>query len=215
MVYEISRQLINGLKALHLMQVVHFDPKPENILVDPKKGKIKFIDFGSSWYSGSHSLRYKECEEWILSERGTAEYKAPELFCHELNPGPVVNENIVAQARWADIWSLGQTLFALLTGSMFLDSPVFRLYLSSQKITKSFTSKEIDKMWNSDWKLLASKFPGGKIPVDLFAVREHWAWKFKQDYPVHYDALVVAIENMLSLIPANRRLVVLPKVCSK
>lgn len=217
MVYEISRQLIDGLKVLHELQIVHFDPKLENILVDQKQGKIKFIDFGSSWYHGPPGdkvpieMQVNGGDE-NLSERGTPEYKAPELFCRELFSSS--SSDIVAQARWADIWSLGQTLFALLTGHTFLDSPVFRLYLSSsilaQNETRSFTSEEIADMWNDDWKILAHKFPGGKIPVNLLAVREQRAWKFKQTYPVHYETLVDAIENMLSLIPANRKLTPYP-----
>jgi serine/threonine protein kinase len=39
-------QLYSGLHAIHAKTVVHRDIKPDNILIHPKTGDIKYIDFG-------------------------------------------------------------------------------------------------------------------------------------------------------------------------
>ena len=41
-------QLYDGLWAIHKREVFHRDIKPENIIIDPKTGNIKYIDFGLS-----------------------------------------------------------------------------------------------------------------------------------------------------------------------
>ena len=40
--------LIQGLKMLHSLKIVHIDIKPENIMFSPVYGKNVFIDFGCS-----------------------------------------------------------------------------------------------------------------------------------------------------------------------
>lgn len=42
-------QLFSGLEDLHKLGVLHFDIKPENIMIS--KNKLKIIDFGGSFYS--------------------------------------------------------------------------------------------------------------------------------------------------------------------
>lgn len=42
-------QLFNGLEEIHKLGVIHFDIKPENIMIS--KNKLKIIDFGGAFYS--------------------------------------------------------------------------------------------------------------------------------------------------------------------
>jgi serine/threonine protein kinase len=48
-IYQITRQLLNGLQYCHDQQVVHRDLKTSNILVD-SKGQVKIADFGLARY---------------------------------------------------------------------------------------------------------------------------------------------------------------------
>lgn len=45
---EIIRNLYKGLFTLHKLGIIHNDIKPENIIINKKSNKIKYIDFGLS-----------------------------------------------------------------------------------------------------------------------------------------------------------------------
>ena len=88
-----SHQIISALEALHLNNIVHFDIKPQNILID-QYGKAKLADFGLSRFinDGTQSR----------AKRGTTCYMAPEVMNGD-NYDPYKT----------DIWSLGVTLFQM------------------------------------------------------------------------------------------------------
>lgn len=96
------RQAAEGLTHAHHAGLIHRDVKPANLLVDPK-GVVKVLDLGLARFAdeqrASLTVAY---EENVL---GTADYLAPEqaLDSHGVD------------AR-ADIYSLGCTLYYLLTG---------------------------------------------------------------------------------------------------
>lgn len=90
------RQLLEGLKYLHLNRVIHRDLKPENILLSAD-GEAKLTDFGSSKNVNGGAA----CKTFT----GTATYIAPEV----LDPKKETNYD-----EAADIWSLGCTLLSLL-----------------------------------------------------------------------------------------------------
>ncbi|MEK6235282.1 MAG: serine/threonine protein kinase, partial [Planctomycetales bacterium] len=97
------QQSSKGLAHAHQMGLIHRDIKPANLLVDNKK-VVKLLDLGIARLAESdeeHSIT-KTHSDSIL---GTADYLAPEqaLDSHDVD------------AR-ADIYSLGCTLYFLLTG---------------------------------------------------------------------------------------------------
>ena len=97
-------QAAQGLRYAHEQGMVHRDIKPSNLLID-KKGVVKLLDLGlARWKPGSDST-YEESLTHSDQILGTAHYMSPEQARSALS----------ADVR-SDIYSLGCTLFFLLTG---------------------------------------------------------------------------------------------------
>ena len=94
---RIAREVAVALDHAHAMGVVHRDIKPANILLR-KDGRIKITDFGLAQPMG-----YKETNE-DGSVTGTPHYASPEQI-----------QGHAADGR-SDIYSLGVTFYAMLTG---------------------------------------------------------------------------------------------------
>ncbi len=96
------RQAADGLAHAHKAGLIHRDVKPANLLVD-QKNVVKVLDLGLARFTGEeHASLTVAYDENVL---GTADYLAPEqaLDSHGVD------------AR-ADIYSLGCSLYFLLTG---------------------------------------------------------------------------------------------------
>lgn len=98
---EIVRQMALGLAAAHAENIIHRDIKPSNVMLD-RSGKPKILDLGLALIHNSSDLA-------LTTERnviGTPEYMAPEQWrgSHDVTPA-------------SDIYSLGCTLFFLVTGA--------------------------------------------------------------------------------------------------
>jgi predicted ATPase/signal transduction histidine kinase len=103
-VLNIALQLADILQDLHTGLVIHKDIKPANILIHPKTQQIKLIDFSIA------SLLPKETQELQNPNvlEGTLAYLAPEQTGR-------MNRGIDYRA---DFYSLGVTLYELLTGTL-------------------------------------------------------------------------------------------------
>ena len=96
------RQAADGLAHAHLAGLIHRDVKPANLLVDPK-GTVKVLDLGLARFVEESAMSLTIAhDENVL---GTADYLAPEQAINSHN----------VDGR-ADIYSLGCTLYFLLTG---------------------------------------------------------------------------------------------------
>ena len=115
-------QVANGLQHAHEMGLVHRDIKPANCLVD-RHNTVKLLDLGLAKLTEDDQASLTMAnEENVL---GTADYLAPEqaLNSHE------------ADSR-SDIYSLGCTLYFLLTGS-----PPFPEGSISERLLKHQTAR--------------------------------------------------------------------------
>ncbi|RLJ16339.1 protein kinase [bacterium endosymbiont of Escarpia laminata] len=95
----LAEQIINGLRALHRMEMFHQDLKPDNILID-NHGTVKLIDFGSIRVAGMDEI---DSEIDHTAPQGTLDYAAPECLRGE------------ACTHASDLYSVGVILYEMLT----------------------------------------------------------------------------------------------------
>ena len=95
---SLIRQLLEGLKYLHLNQMIHRDIKPLNILLNTKEGILKIADFG---LAKSLTLPISP----MSVEVQTLWYKAPELLLGD--------ENYTTQI---DCWAAGCVIVEMILG---------------------------------------------------------------------------------------------------
>ena len=93
----IFSQLLDGLEAMHNLNICHRDIKPNNILIGENDYILKYVDFGMGIESNS------KLENFL----GTPNFAAPELHLRRSYYG-----------KSEDIFSLGVTLFVLVTGRL-------------------------------------------------------------------------------------------------
>ena len=93
----IFNQILKGVKSIHDNEIVHLDLKIENIILD-EFYNLKISDFGLSIDNNDKQL--------INIFQGSEKYKAPEIILKKPFNG-----------IYADIFSLGVTLFVILTGN--------------------------------------------------------------------------------------------------
>jgi serine/threonine-protein kinase len=107
-----------GLAAAHREKIVHRDLKPANLLAD-EDGHVKVADFGLARETDDPS---KLTKTGLLV--GTPAYIAPE-FCMGKPAGPL-----------SDMYSLGCTLYFLLTGRLAFEAPdivrVIRMHMTQE-----------------------------------------------------------------------------------
>ncbi|KAF3427233.1 hypothetical protein E2986_13757, partial [Frieseomelitta varia] len=92
------RDIVMGVEYLHYQRIVHRDIKPSNLLVD-SDGRIKIADLGVS-------TELRACGELLSGPTGTPAFAAPETTM----PG------VHYSGTLCDIWSMGVTLYCLVTG---------------------------------------------------------------------------------------------------
>ncbi|MDT5061599.1 MAG: serine/threonine protein kinase, bacterial [Acidobacteriota bacterium] len=98
-------QVADVLDYLHKRpkSIIYRDLKPANLMIDGNTGRVMLIDFGIA--------RWVAPQEKGVTAVGTMGYAPPELFSGKVEPA-------------SDIYSLGATMFHLLTGSDPQDNPL-------------------------------------------------------------------------------------------
>ncbi|HYY58201.1 MAG TPA: protein kinase [Pyrinomonadaceae bacterium] len=101
-----AMQTADVLDYLHTrrpMPIIYRDLKPANLMIDGNSGRVMLIDFGIA--------RWVTKQEKGVTAVGTMGYAPPELFSGKVEPR-------------SDLYSLGATMFHLLTGSDPQDNPL-------------------------------------------------------------------------------------------
>lgn len=96
---DIARQTAEGLAAAHSKGIFHRDIKPANLMLS-RSGQVKIMDFGLARAAGQTRLTKSG------AAMGTAAYMSPEQA-----RGATVDQR-------TDVWSLGVTLFEMITGRL-------------------------------------------------------------------------------------------------
>lgn len=104
-VAEWGMQVADVLDYLHSRPkpIIYRDLKPANLMIDGNSGRVMLIDFGIA--------RWVSQQEKGVTAVGTMGYAPPELFSGRVQPA-------------SDVYSLGATMFHLLTASDPQDNPL-------------------------------------------------------------------------------------------
>ena len=162
-------QLVAGLKAAAALGILHRDVKPSNCFVDAQ-GVVKIGDFGIS-------RSQRPTEETAVSTRGqhhaTPAYASPEQL-----------RGAALDVR-ADIYSVGATLYELLTGRCPFEAPdLMALLMAVANDTPTAP------------RVVAPAVPRGLSAVVLCCLAKQPVQRFSD-----YDALAAALEPYSSTAP--------------
>lgn len=142
------KQVAEGLKCIHQINIIHHDIKPENIIVN-KDGKIKILDLGlGSFLKPAKNIPTLENsdKEAKKSLEGTPAYLPPEIFKDPDNAG-----------CQSDIYCLGGTFFYLISGQLPIHwyNPQVETSLIPSKSLKTFLNENhIKKLPDSVFEIL-------------------------------------------------------------
>jgi len=96
-------QLMEGLQAMHEKNMLHLDIKPANILIRPG-GKPLLLDFGAT-------------KESLISNRASGPHTLTMGFA------PLEQHRHAHVGPWSDIYALGATMYACITGKAPPNAP--------------------------------------------------------------------------------------------
>ncbi len=99
-VREILPQILDALKSIHDAGIWHLDLKPANIMLE-KGGNVKLIDFGAS--------------KQLNAQKGGATTSTAISYTNGYAPREQMEQNYDKFGPWTDIYTLGATLYNLLT----------------------------------------------------------------------------------------------------
>jgi serine/threonine-protein kinase len=150
-----------GMQAADVLEYLHSRPKPiiyrdlkpANLMIDGNSGRVMLIDFGIA--------RWVKQEEKGVTAVGTMGYAPPELFGGRVEPR-------------SDIYSLGATLFHLLTGADPQDNPLlifdFQKNPRPRQIAPSISSEMEQILMRSVEYKLEDRFASAGQMRDALAV---------------------------------------------
>lgn len=152
--------LVNVIEQLHKLKVVHNDIKPENVLINSNL-EIRLIDFGLAYISEDGKVLEK------MKNKGSPNYLAPERF------DPTFE---VTDAFKTDIWSLGVSLFVMMSKKFPYVAYDFKQRIMKEKVFPDIfaASYMVQNFSRSLINLLESMLKGNpQDRIDLNGIRCH------------------------------------------
>jgi eukaryotic-like serine/threonine-protein kinase len=145
---HVVRQVATALEYAHARKIVHRDIKPGNLMVNTQ-GIIKVLDFGLAILNdNANKLREGETV-------GTPHFMAPEQ-----------SQGLPSVDGRADLYSLGATLFSILTGRPMFDGEPEQIALSHQRrdVPNLYEFRpSLDLRVDSIFKRLVAKLPSDRF----------------------------------------------------
>ena len=154
-------QVADVLDYLHSRPkpIIYRDLKPANLMIDGNTGRVMLIDFGIA--------RWVSQQEKGVTAVGTMGYAPPELFSGRVQPA-------------SDVYSLGATMFHLLTGSDPQDNPLLIF-----DFTKNPRPRQIAPSISSEMELILMRSVEYK-PEDRFRT----AGDLRNELAIHLEKLL-------------------------
>jgi serine/threonine-protein kinase len=149
-------QICDVLHYIHSQKppIIYRDLKPANLMIDDKTGRVMLVDFGIA--------RIVQPTEKGVTAIGTMGYAPPELFAGKVEPR-------------SDIYSLGATIFHMMTGSDPQDNPLLIFDFSKNPLPRQINPNISVEMEQLLMKSVAH------LPED----RPASALQFMQDLQAH------------------------------
>jgi serine/threonine protein kinase len=142
-VYESLKQMLNGLRTLHMVGILHRDIKPENFLVKSSKPEvIKIADFGFSCYYLDQNK-----ENTCKGRLGTPGYIPPHIYLDEKEPVWTVMD---------DLYSLACVVYAALTCESFMDNDAI-IEMKDDYYEGKISKKEVENFYFNNYKKKITK----------------------------------------------------------
>ncbi len=115
---EFARQIASGLQHAHVQGIIHRDIKPSSMIVDAK-GVVKILDMGHCRFSDDQQMNITKMYD-PTKVVGSIDYIAPEQ---------AIGEQYDARC---DLYSLGATLFTLITGQPPFKGTSYQILMAHQ-----------------------------------------------------------------------------------
>ncbi len=150
-VVAILSQAAAALDYAHSLGIIHRDIKPSNLML-AKSGTLKILDFGLARFNLQANEIERDRRQQIM---GTVEYMSPE----QINAPQTVDHR-------SDLYSLGATMFFLLTGRpMFQGEPVQTAlaHVKSKPPALYEVRGDIDLRLDSIFQRLVAKAPADRF----------------------------------------------------
>lgn len=183
---EFIRQAAMGLGYAHGLGIVHRDVKPQNLLID-ERGHVRLLDFGLAMKcDGATGDEFSMAMIFGHESVGTAEFAAPEQ----------ADNSLAADAR-SDIYGLGGTLFAALTGELpFRASNRQELLDAHQSQLPRFATElvpDVPVEVSAIIERMLAKQPADRFATAAEVVAALTPWSRSQ--PVHFDFADILAER--------------------
>ena len=115
---DVARQIVMGVRDMHMQRIVHLDIKPQNILFATGDGRVRLCDFGLArkvfgplWRDEGSWGKFCPSRGYLTTMVVTAWYRPPELWLpttRRYDPFAV------------DVWSVGMVILAMANARHYL-----------------------------------------------------------------------------------------------